>query len=134
MTTEKGQKTNPKDVIDSARLEFLEKSFNHSSGLNEDSLNVWIGVLARLGHPLDLIHFEKLVPLLNYREYIQRMHGHDPNEFEFVMDKSNPEAVKQFDALVDEFNTRLEELKANQDPEEIKGFFNRAERLIKGKV
>jgi hypothetical protein len=67
-------------------------------------------------------------PILHYEDYFRGKF--DPEFADYVMEKSDPEKVKGFDALVDEYNSRCEKI----SKEEKEGFRKRFITLVFGEV
>jgi len=101
------------------------------AGLNQDVMNIFtpVALLASDIGPLD-----KIEKLPTYAEYFAEIFNRTPDSdmARYVIEKSNSEAVGQFDALVREFNEDLDRIKKESDRNAIIRFANRAGRIVHG--
>lgn len=94
----------------------MDKHFRENTGLSADAFNDWLAISV-------------FRPVKYYQEYFAEKY---PHLVDYIMQKSSPEKVKEFDLLVDEFNAELEEIKKNNDQAAIDYYFNRASELTRG--
>lgn len=114
--------------------QYAMERFDAGCNLDHDSMNVWNSlayVMPAVPQSLD-----KAKPRRHYRDYtaeIDQSHGENGEYVEMIMQRSAPEAVSAFDALVDEFNADLDRIKLERDFEAIKRFVNKAKELVYSK-
>ena len=119
---------NPPDKLDPGMKKMIDASFALGTGLDPDLLNTW-GVVMLLRNKIE--GYEKIQPIRHFHEYVLESPG---PVYKYVMEKSDPEKIKEFDALVDEFNADLERIKKEKDQKALKAFLTRAVLLVRGKA
>lgn len=107
------------------------ESFGNGARLDHDAMNVW----QNLGYVMPALpqSMEKIKPRKHYEEYIRENDAKSNEDGEYttmVMAKSDPAAVAEFDALVDEFNADLERIKREKDYAALQRFIARAKEII----
>lgn len=114
--------------------QYAMERFDAGCNLDHDSMNVWNSlayVMPAVPQSLD-----KAKPRRHYRDYtaeIDQSHGENGEYVEMIMQRSAPEAVTAFDALVEAFNADLERIKREQDYATIKKFLASAKELVYSK-
>lgn len=102
-------------------------------GLAPDYLNAWMA----LGYALNIppaqwpkgLKQGLQTPIRSYEAYIREK---NKESGERIIRESDPEKVKQINALVDEFNAAKDELLAHGDIAAIRTFWEKAELLVRG--
>lgn len=116
---------NPKDNYQPVELppaglekekQLIDRHFIKNTGLCEDVINDWQAVIL-------------FWPVKHYEEYYREKY---PQLADYIMEKSSPEKVKEFNKLADEFNSKLEQIKANNDQAAIDFYLSKAVKLIRG--
>lgn len=110
-----------------ANIEYQRKVLDHelaATGLDSDIFNDW----AVFGFPGIL---EDLEPLLPYAQNRMKRYEALGDLGQYVVEKSNPDKVKEYDALVEEFNRALPKIKDEEDYGTLKSFNARAAKLIR---
>lgn len=102
------------DIEKEKRL--IDGHFTKNTGLCEDAINDWQTVLL-------------FWPVKHYEEYYKDKY---PQWVEYIMEKSLPEKVREFDKLADEFNSKLEQIKANNNQAAVDFYLSKAVKLIRG--
>ena len=111
----------------------LDQGFT-STGLNEDVMNAldYGAVLLNSGYP-----FEDMPFVQTYQKYFEThtlIEGADPKEItRYIMERSDPEAVKNFDAVVQEFNDDLPRVRQDDDKIAFIHFYNNIHAIVQGK-
>ena len=114
--------------------QFEQAEFASGAKLTGDSFNLWKDVEAWFDCKLDCERFSapftlgSLKPIEHYETHY-RMVGRDPEAVDELMEKSDPSAVAAFDALADEFNSHLEEIRQKGRDEAMK-YVRRAAEII----
>lgn len=103
------------------------------TGLADDAANAWSGNLlyGSAGR------FERIEPVKHYKEYIESVEEKNagsstPKNASEILAKSDPEAVKKFDQLVDEFNEKREQIIAQKNSAAIKEFRRKVNKIVQG--
>lgn len=95
--------------------------FSKSKKLYMDVMNVWYGISAAIEPG------QKPKQALHYQEYLQRAKVY-PEIIEYIMKRSEPEAVAAFDRIVDDFNVALERFNPeDKDTEALRKFVSEFE-------
>ncbi len=106
----------------------LEMEFQKGRKLISESFNIWLEVKGwcekRLRDPEAIV--PPLNPLIHYRDYFGAKR---PYEVDEIMHRSDPSSVASFDALVDEFNTNLDEF-TKTGWKDVKGYLDKAYKII----
>jgi len=97
------------------KKKLIDSHFTLNTGLNEDTINNWQAAM-----------FFK--PVKHYKEYFLASY---PEFIDYIMEKSSSEKVKEFDQLVDEFNSKLEQIRENNDQAVVKSYLDKAVKLIR---
>lgn len=106
-----------------------ERNFASGKKLDVDYLNVWTSLRNRLELiKRDSLDFQSLPPALHYEKYLQQY----PEDVEYIMKLSDPEAVAAMDRLVDEYNADLERIRREKDFVAVGGFVARAIKIVDG--
>ena len=89
--------------------------------LDHDVYNVW--------HKLPFNEEQWHGPIEPLQHYVERIER-DAKNAALIRQLSDPEAVKAYDQLVDEFNASLPEINKTKDFDTIRKFWDRARKLI----
>jgi hypothetical protein len=89
-------------------------------GLPSDYFNEWMGFNSL---PLASLNVLQVIP--TFEEYVNNSYS-DAIMRDFILRRSNPQKVKQMDALAAEFNTALNKIKSEKDVEALRDFYRRA--------
>lgn len=115
-------------------FEHAVRSFNGGCKMDHDAINVW-GSLSFVLPGLSQT-WDRVTPRRHYKEYVMesdKKNNENQKYADFVMERSDPQAVAAFDALVDEFNADLERIKREKDYNALKNFLARAKELVYSK-
>ncbi len=125
MTQNQHEGVSPQGGLDPARKERIDAGFETGTGIDSDAMGVWILPTnsAREGV------WNELESLEHYADYVRRKNA-DPGAADYILAKSTSEAIKNFNALVDEFNKDLERIRREQDATTVEAFFKHAKKLI----
>ena len=109
--------------------DFIHEAFRTTDGLYGHALNHWSTnvTLLNFGNWRDRI---KKIPL--YQEIIEKQHNL-PAERELAMRLSNKDKINEYNALVQDFNTKLPDILKSKDEDAtsiISDYFERAKELI----
>lgn len=111
-----GSKFNlPDEMLEKLRQD-ADKKFNAETGLYVDVLSGW---------PL---HYQKK-PATYYEEYFRKEH---PQISDYIMAKSSPAKVTEYNLLADEYNTDLQRLNAEEGGATKVKFLERVLKLVMG--
>jgi hypothetical protein len=80
---------------------------------------------------IELFSEDHLKPVQRYVDYITLNWG-DDDISTFILEDSTTAAISMINALVEEFNDALPEIREEQDSERVLVYYNRAKRLIVG--
>ena len=105
----------PDEMLEKLRQD-ADKKFNAETGLHVDVLSGW---------PL---HYQKN-PAPYYEEYFRKEH---PQIFDYIMAKSSPAKVAEYNLLADEYNTDLQRLNAEEWGATKVKFLERVLKLVMG--
>lgn len=121
-------------TIEGSKLNIYEqREFLNGARLTRDSTNLWATIeawfeLKELCQAKNLeFKLDPIKPISHYEAHYRTTRQHDPEALDELMSRSDPSAVAEFDALADEFNSRLE----NMTSEEATIFVARAVKLIR---
>ncbi|HRY82936.1 MAG TPA: hypothetical protein P5232_04555 [Candidatus Moranbacteria bacterium] len=106
-------------ILSDDHKEMVDSSFNMGYKLDIDILNLWPTIISPK-------------PLEHYEEYLRRNEKGFPGMYDYIMLKSDPKAIVEFNNLVDKYNADLERIKKEADLEAISSYFERARKIIKG--
>ena len=110
---------------------------NNITGLAPDYINAWIivGHIAVSDDNDDDTFFSEdfLKPVRRYGDYITQAWREHGSAF-FILQDSCPAPVTRINALVNEFNEVLPEIRRASDTAKIVEFYNRANKLIRGEA
>lgn len=104
----------PLDIAKEQKM--VDRHFTLNTGLNEDAISDWLQA-------------QFLEPVMHYRDYYN---GKCPHLVNYIMEKSSLEKVKEFDQLVDEYNSGLEQIRKNNDQAAAMSYLDKAVKLIRG--
>ncbi len=110
---------------DSLRVKEEMERANYT--LNPDYFNAW-GCLHLTDDDVADDIFQKISPIPHYQKYFAR--NGLSSVAEKIIQLSNPDMVKEIDALVDEFNSQLENCKKNNDRKTLRTIAIKAINLI----
>ena len=68
-----------------------------------------------------------------YAEYAQKENEEEPEVYELIMKRSDPESVATLNRLVDEFNDVFPKIIREKDKESVQKFVERAKQLVEAK-
>ena len=107
----------------------LHRSMFKTARLDSDTCNDWAKGIAGVDEPgwLDVLN-----PKQHYAERAIA-HGGDSEMTKLTLQLSDPEAVAEYDQIVDEFNADLERIRREMDQETVKKFWKKATDLIYSK-
>ena len=74
-------------------------------------------------------NIQDLEPMLYYEKYYREKHT-IPEVVDKIIELSDKEQIKKYDALVDEFNSDLERIKKESDSSRVTYFLNNFEKII----
>ena len=94
----------------------IDMHFIKNTGLCEDVINGWQTAML-------------FWPVKHYEEYYKDKY---PQWVEYIMERSLPEKVKEFNQLADEFNSKLKQIKENNDEAAVDFYLKKAVKLIRG--
>ncbi len=106
-------------------LERRESCFNEGDKLDRSvAINI-LQIFLSLYHSKN----EKL-KAPHYAQYAQKENEEEPEVYELIMKRSDPEAVAALDNLVDEFNADFPRMLREQDKESVKKFVEKGKLLV----
>jgi len=105
----------PDEMLEKLRRD-IDRQFSAETGLFVGVLNGW---------PL---HFQRK-PAQHYEEYFRSEH---PQIFDYIMEKSSPAKVAEYNLLADEYNTDLQRLNAEEWGATKVKFLERVLKLVNG--
>lgn len=104
----------------------IDIHFPEGRKLSTDTFNYWSSA-AMLA---DAEMFNEMPEIPFYRDTFPK---YTPAELAYTLQKSDPVAIAEYDALVNEYNNDLPRIKKEKDAETAKVFARKADKLIRGK-
>jgi len=108
----------------------LDKSFENYF-LDDDVGNslMTASIFAGLGQ------FEMIQPIQTYEEYLhevadRRPHPENGAYYNYIMDRSDPQRVAQYNEMVTAFNNNLENIKREKDRKKVQDFVQKANGFL----
>lgn len=75
---------------------------------------------------------ESISPLPTYENHIEEIHKNVPEAAAFIIEYSDPEAKKELNKIIAEFNDDLPRIKSKKDTGAIESFVKSAKSIING--
>jgi len=121
-----------KPLVNQQIKEKVDSGFSGGRKLYGDMFIIW----ARLRMFTYPEKVQTLQPLPHYKQYMEEAKSSEgesrypQEEINYVMQLSDPGSIVYFDQLIDDFNSKIESIKQNNDVAEIQGFVDRANALV----
>ncbi len=131
MSEPKNEMPPNKGELSESEKEVLDMNFA-AHALSEDVGNSLSSILMRkFGGGL-----ESIVPIQTYEEYLREESAKRANPdayYDYVMGKSDPARVQEYNAKVRAFNDDLERVKREKDDQKVQAFYNEMMVLLRAK-
>ncbi len=131
MSEPKNEMPPNKGELSESEKEVLDMNFA-AHALSEDVGNSLSSILMRkFGGGL-----ESIAPIQTYEEYLREESAKRANPdayYDYVMGKSDPARVQEYNAKVRAFNDDLERIKREKDDQKVQAFYNEMMVLLRAK-
>lgn len=115
-------------ILSEEQRKKVDEKFGKDGRLDEDAINAWPMMIPE--KPSELF-WEILKPIEKYKDYL--IMQYDKASFDYVISKSDPEAILELDRLIDEFNADFERIKEEKNCDALLAWRDRAVKIIREK-